>query len=469
MSSQRPNILFLMSDQHRADIAGYAGDAIVRTPVLDELARKGVVFNNAYTPAPICIPARQSMAAGQLPRTCGCEVFGEDLAPGHMTFARRLSQYGYATVACGKLHHNGTDQMQGWTSRIGSGMNVRHDFIDGRNLESMRDLPLPTEHKWSQAKEVKRAGIGEGPINGHDEYTLDGALRFVENFFAAPYYDRATPERPLMLMVSFVRPHVPFLTTREKFTYYINRVAPYDDEGAFEHPFLGSGAVEPGADVSEREIRRATAAYYGMVEGIDEDYGVVLAALEHVGQNLDDWIIIYTSDHGEMLGEHQLWEKTKFFEGSVKVPLIIRLPGGAKAGRVVEENVNLCDLFATICDLTDVPAVAGLDSRSLVPLLNGDNSSWDNETVSHYGGTHLGHEAEFDRYQNLMIKRDELKYQYYGPNMPEVLFDLSANPDETINFAADPRYSASLAAFRERRAELGYGPNAAPDYKNAGY
>ncbi|MDE2776466.1 MAG: sulfatase-like hydrolase/transferase [Chloroflexota bacterium] len=469
MSSQRPNILFLMSDQHRADIAGYAGDAIARTPALDKLARSGVVFNNAYTPAPICIPARQSMAAGQLPRTCGCEVFGEDLAPGHMTFARRLSQYGYATVACGKLHHNGADQMQGWTSRIGSGMNVRHDFIEGRNLEAMRDLPLATERKWSQAKEVKRAGIGEGPVNGHDAYTLDGALRFIENFFADPYYDRALPTRPLMLMVSFVRPHVPFLTTREKFTHYINRVTPYVDEAAFDHPFLGSGAVEPGRDVSEREIRRATAAYYGMVEGIDEDYGVVLAALEHVGQNLDDWIIIYTSDHGEMLGERQLWEKTKFFEGSVKAPLIIRLPGGAKAGRVVEENVNLCDLFATICDLTDVPSVAGLDSRSLVPLLNGDNSSWDNETVSHYGGTHLGHEAEFDRYHNLMIKRDELKYQYYGPDMPEVLFDLSANPEETVNFAADPHYSESLAAFRERLAELGYGQNAAPGYKNAGY
>ena len=153
----------------------------------------------------------------------------------------------------------------------------------------MRDLPLATEHKWSQAKEVKRAGIGQGPINGHDAYTLDGALRFIENFFTDPYYDRATPTRPLMLMVSFVRPHVPFLTTHEKFTYYLNRVRPYLDESAFEHPFLSSRAVVPGVDVSEREVRRATAAYYGMVEGIDEDYGKVLAALEHVGQELDDW------------------------------------------------------------------------------------------------------------------------------------------------------------------------------------
>lgn len=467
--SQRPNILFLMSDQHRADVAGYAGDPVVRTPVLDELAQTGVSFNNAYTPAPICIPARQSMAAGQLPRTCGCEVFGEDLAPGHMTFARRLSQYGYATVACGKLHHNGTDQMGGWTRRIGDGMSVRHDFIEGRNLEAMRNLPLATEHKWSQAKEVKRAGIGGGPINSADAYTLDGALRFVESFFAAPYYDRATPTRPLMLMVSFVRPHVPFLTSRDKFTYYMNRVTPYVDEDAFDHPFLSSRAVKPGADVSEREIRRATAAYYGMVEETDEDYGKVLAALEHVGQDLADWIIIYTSDHGEMLGEHTLWEKTKFFEGSVKVPLIIRLPGGASAGRIVEENVNLCDLFATICELTDVPIADGLDSRSLVPLLNGDSADWNNESISHYGGTHLGHEVHFDRFENLMIKRDDLKYQYYGSETPEVLFDLAANPAETVNFIDDPRYADSLADFRRRRDELGYGPNAAPDYKNAGY
>ncbi|MCY3781503.1 MAG: sulfatase-like hydrolase/transferase [Chloroflexi bacterium] len=469
MANARPNILFLMSDQHRADVAGYAGDIVVRTPTLDDLARTGVVFNNAYAPSPICIPSRQSMAAGQLPRTCGCEIFGEDLAPGHMTFARRLSQYGYATVAAGKLHHNGTDQMQGWTRRIGDGMSVRHDFIEGRNLEALRDLPVATEHKWTQAKEVKRAGIGRGPINGHDAYTLDGALRFIENFFTDPYYDRAIPTRPLMLMVSFVRPHVPFLTTHDRFTYYLSRVTPYVNETAFDHPFLSSRAVQPRVDASEREIRRATAAYYGMVEGIDQDYGRVFAALEHVGQNLDDWIIIYTSDHGEMLGEHTLWEKTKFFEGSVKVPLIIRLPGRANAGRIVEKNVNLCDLFATLCDLTDVPAVDGLDSRSLVPLLNGDSADWDNETISHYGGTHLGHETHFDRYENLMIKRDHLKYQYYGREMPEVLFDLSRNPEETSNFLDDPDYADAIAAFRIRRDELGYGPNASADYKNAGY
>ena len=100
----RPNILFLMSDEHRADVTGYEGDKVVRTPILDELAETGVVFSNAYAPSPICVPGRQCMMAGQLPETCNCRRYGEDLAPGYMTFARRFAQYAYAAVACGKLH-----------------------------------------------------------------------------------------------------------------------------------------------------------------------------------------------------------------------------------------------------------------------------------------------------------------------------------------------------------------------------
>jgi len=466
-----------MSDQHRADISGFQGNSTIRTPILDKLAQSGIVFNNAYAPSPICIPSRQCMAAGQLPMTCDCKVFGDDLAPGYMTFARRLSQFGYETVASGKLHHVGPDQMQGWTSRIGDGMHIRHDYIEGRNLEAFRDITLPTEYKWSQVKEIKRAGIGQGPsTNAADAYNLKGALRFVENFFTDPFYDRATPTRPLLLMMSFVRPHVPFLTTHEKFTYYLNRVTPYLNEKSFDHPFLGKGKVIPGVDVSDHEIKRATAAYYGMVEEIDDDFGILLEALKHVGQDIDDWIIIYTSDHGESLGEHTLWEKSKFFEGSVKVPLIIRLPGGAIEGSVVEENVNLCDLFATICDLTEVPCVEGLDSRSLIPLINGDKSTWNNESISHFGGLDFGHEDHdemqsnyFKKCDNLMIKHDQLKYQFYGEEMSEVLFDLSINPEETDNFINDSRYKKNLVKFRKRRDELGYGPNGNLKYKNAGY
>jgi choline-sulfatase len=194
-----------------------------------------------------------------------------------------------------------------------------------------------------------------------------------------------------------------------------------------------------------------------MIETVDKHYGAVLETLRHVGQDLDDWIIICTSDHGEMLGEHSIWEKQKFYEASVRVPLVIRWPRGFDSGRVVNENVNLCDLFATLCDLSGIPAPSGLDSRSLVPLLRGQSDGWDSETVSQFNDNHL------------MIKRDHLKYQYYGPDLPEVLFDLEKNPQETINFIDDTDYANVVVRFRQRCAELGHGPHAYTDYLNAGY
>ncbi|MFW6308804.1 MAG: sulfatase-like hydrolase/transferase [bacterium] len=450
--NKKPNILFLMSDEHRPDVAGFAGNEVIRTPVLDHLAETGTVFNNAYTPSPICIPGRQSMMSGQLPRTCNCERYGEDLSPGYRTFSRQLTDYGYETAVSGKLHHLGSDQMQGWKKRIGGDMDISINHFSEKARKNRRETP---SKKWSDAKEIARAGIGKRYAKD-DEYAVKGAKNFIENYFLDPYYDREQ-DHPLLLKVSLLQPHYPYFTDKEKFKYYLNRVEPYLEEEVFDHPFLSTRQVIPGKDVSAREIRRATAAYYGMVETIDNMYGQVMEALEKAGENLDDWIIIYTSDHGEMLGEHGIWEKQKFFEASARVPLIIRYPEEFKGGQEIEENVNLCDLFATLCDLTDTPVPDGLDSRSLVPLMKGDSTDWNNETVSQFNGT------------NLMIKQDHLKYQYYGEDMPEVLFDLKQNPGETINFINDPEYKEAVKKFRKRRGELGFGPGAISDYKNAGY
>ena len=139
------------------------------------------------------------------------------------------------------------------------------------------------------------------------------------------------------------------------------------------------------------------------------------------------------------------------------MPLIIRWPNGFAGGRAVEENVNLCDLFATLCELCDIPTPHGLDSRSLAPLLRGDGAAWKNESISQFGA------------RNLMIKWDALKYQYYGEDMPEVLFDLEREPSERENLIDDPRYAAVLQEFRQRRFELGFGPGAQDEYVNAGY
>jgi len=442
---KRPNVLFLMSDEHRADVSGFMGNDTVRTPVLDRLAADGVVFTNAYTPSPICVPGRQSIMAGQFPSHSGCTSFARDLAPGHMTYSRRFSQYAYQTVACGKLHHLGPDQMMGWNRRMGGDMTVAPQYVEGRDEASFREYVRPlSEVKWSDAKEIKRAGVGYSHWSREDDLAVQGAIDFIDEHFVSPQFDRADPGRPVMLKVSVHTPHYPYQTTAEKFSYYMNRVEPFRDQEVFDHPFLSQRQVRPGVDASEREIRRAVAAYYGMIERADELFGQVIDRLEHVGQDLDDWIVIYTSDHGEMLGEHGIWEKQKFFEGSVRVPLIIRYPKSFGGGTVTQ-NVNLCDLFATMCDLAGIPVPDGLDSRSLVPLLHGETSGWDDETVSQFGP------------HNLMVKRGDLKYQWYGPEMPEVLFDLAHDPGELVNVLDRPEYAGALTGLRARRDALGYG------------
>ncbi len=478
-----PNILFLMSDEHRPDVTGYEGNGVIRTPVMDELARTGVVFRNAYAPSPICIPGRQAMMTGQLPRTCGVERFGEDLAPGAMTFAKRLRQYAYRATCCGKLHHVGNDQMQGWGQRFAPDMFVDDRFLDGKDEAAFQRHGGPGRHarwKWSDLAEIHRTRADTDSRNQRfDRHATQAACAFVEDYFVDMTYDRATPTRPLLLKLSLLQPHYPYITPHEKLAYYFERVEPFVDEPVFDHPFLGSRAVDVGVDgATEREIRRTTAAYYGMIETIDEHYGQLMRQLEHLGQDLDDWLIIYTSDHGEMLGEHGVWEKQKFFEASARVPLIIRPPRAWREqhgceGRTVHENVNLCDLFATLCafgeaslpEAADTVNGAGLDSRSLVPLMRGETDQWHeryaNETVSQFGAT------------NLMIKRDALKYQRYDRadcrEQPEVLFDLEADPRERRNVIDEPRYAEAVATFRRRCAELGFGPEADPAYRNAGY
>lgn len=463
----RPNILFLMDDEHRPDVLGYAGNDVVRTPNLDRLAADAVRFENAYTPSPACMPARQCLTTGQLPRTCGCLRYGEDIPPQSMTFPRRLAQYAYETTCAGKLHHSGADKAQGWLNLLdGGGTNV--DIIDEAADE--RYNQRTSGQKWSDAKEIRRAGVGKPGVGWRsrsDELSVAGAIKEIESKYLDPYYDREDPTRPITLKVSLRQPHYPYLTSEDKFTYYLNRVEPYLDEDRFDHPYLSRQSVYIDDDrhadapntVTPREVRRATAAYYGMIETVDELYGRVLDKLEAAGQDLDEWIIVFTADHGEMLGQHGVWEKPHFYEECAGIPLFIRCPDRFEP-KVVEENVNLCDLFATLCDLAGVPVPADhtLDSRSMVPLLEGDSNEWtgtNDETVSAFG-------------DQIMIKRGDLKYIHVS-EASDVLFDLAADPNETENRIDDPGYADAVDTFQTRRDELGYGPAPDPEYQDAGY
>lgn len=458
MNNKRPNILFLMSDEHRADVTGFAGNDIVRTPTLDRLAATGVVFANVYTPSPICVPARQCMTSGQLPKTCGCEGW-IDLRPGYRTFAREFARYAYHTTCSGKLHHLGQYQMQGWRTRLSGDMEISDAYIEDKiDGEFARYRPAPGTGKWSNQREIEEARALEydGPFQAFDRMATEAAHHYLERYFRDADFRRPQAHRPLLFKLSLHHPHYPFFTDPERFAYYHDRVPIFVEEPC-GHPVLSQSQQGKPVNVTEGQIRNATAAYYGMIDAADSNFGRVLDKLENTGEDLDNWIIVYTSDHGDMLGEHGIWEKTKFYEASVRVPLIIRWPKGFAGGRVVDENVNLCDLFATLCDLAGLEIPEGLDSRSLVPLLRGDAAHWNNESISQLNADHV------------MIKQDALKYQYYGDDGPEVLFDLEHDPGEMQNVATAPQYTEAMVRFRSRLARLGHGSEANPDYRNAGY
>ncbi|MCC5829290.1 MAG: sulfatase-like hydrolase/transferase [Phycisphaeraceae bacterium] len=460
--NRRRNVLVLMSDEHRADVSGFSGNDVIRTPTLDWLAESGTVFDNAYTPSPICVPARQCILAGQYPRTCGCDGW-VGLPDGYMTYARRFGQYGYQTVAFGKLHLLGPDQLKGWQLRpvgdvaCGQVEGLRESFFDGFQSPQDDRLNVPSSMKWSDEKELRRAGPGRH-TERKDELAVLGAEDWIDDHFVGTWYDRQLPERPVMLYVGLHNPHYPYQCDERRFRYYLPRVRGFEAESPLDHPFLGKSAwpqvaLQAGKDVPARAVVRARAAYYGKVETMDAHYGRVLDALRFAGEDLDEWIIVYCSDHGDQLGEHGVWEKQKFYEGSARVPLVIRAPGLLPQGARIDANVSLCDMFATLCDLAGLETPEGLDSRSLLPLATGAAMDWPDEACSFF--LQQG-------YSNVMIKQGPLKYQWYEHEeqgrMPEVLFDLAKDPLETVNFIDEPDRAGDLARFRRRLTELGYGP-----------
>jgi choline-sulfatase len=413
------NILFLMADEFRRDAAGFGGNRVTRTPCLDRLAGSGRVYTNAYTPSPVCVPARQCLATGTFPFRNGCEGFHTDLPPGSPTFARWFAEHGYYTVACGKLHHRGPDQMQGWLHRIGSETAVRWPEKSGTRSQIGR-------LSWRGAEDVRAAGPGISPLGIHDDYTVQGACDFLRIHFRGD--GMTPPDCPLLLMVSLQQPHFPLLCDQELFEHYLPLVELPPHLDPPDHPLLARTAL----DLDGSEVLRARAAYAAMVEMTDRRFAAVLDALQACGENPDDWLIVFASDHGDMLGDHACWEKRSFYEQSAGIPLFIRGPGFLPG---CEERIsNLVDLFPTLCEAAGLPTPEGLDGRSL--------RTPGSETLSQLGTSHF------------MLRRGPWKYLNFGSEAPEVLFNLDTDPHETRDASRSDEHSDILEMMRARLREV---------------
>ena len=438
--SRRPNILLIMADQLAPQALPVYGHRVVRAPHLSRLAERAAVFDSAYCNFPICAPSRASMLAGRLPHAIGAYDNAAEFPSSVPTMAHYLTVLGYRSILCGKMHFIGADQLHGFEERLTtdiypSDFSWTPDFLKGPAFRptgvSMRPI------------------IEAGPCVRSLQIDYDDE---VEHHGIQKLYDLArTPdERPFFMTISFTHPHPPFVTGQAHWDRYrkdeidLPRVAPIPYEKLDPHSqWLHVAHAQNLYTVTEADVRNARHAYYGMVSYIDDKVGRILDVLETSGL-ADDTIVVFAVDHGEMLGERGMWFKQSFYEWSVRVPLLIAVPGVAP--RRGAAHVSLVDLLPTFVDFaTDgkpPEPVDPLDGASLAPLVAGDDRGEDRVVLSEYS-------SEGVCAASRMLRAGRHKY-VYTRGLPPMLFDLQTDPDELHDLAGQPQLATIESTLRER-------------------
>jgi len=433
---EKPNFLIIMSDQHAPQFSGVYGHPMVKTPTLNKLAEKGVLFQNAYTTSPICVPARMSFMTGKYVHNIGIWDNGVPLAEDQPTWAHYLRTKGYNVALSGKIHFRGFDQLHGFEAQLGVDMNGMM-------------YPMPPNWKNYSLPERKesRKTIGSGPgtnsVIESDDFCAEKALVYLH----AP----SRKDNPWALFVGLVSPHPPYKVPQKYYDMYPEEVVdmpdiPYGHIAAM-HPSnrrlrYGLGFVNEDI-LPEEQIRKARSTYYGMVTYMDDLIGQMVKALEETGQ-LENTVIIYVSDHGEMLGEHGLWNKLNFYEQSARIPLIISYPKALLQHHQVSQPVSMVDLTATILSMAGIrekEIVSPIDGNSLLPLLTQINAPWQGKAFSECY-------ADYSTGPKAMLRRGDYKFICYFEEEPE-LFNLKNDPGEFNNLAKDPLYSQVVSTMQK--------------------
>ena len=431
---KRPNILFFFSDQHSPHVTGFGGNDTIDTPSLDRLAAEGVVFDNAYCQNPLCVPSRCSVVTGRYCRNIGIYDNQHILEQNCATFPRVLSAAGYRTCLIGKAHFNG-EQFHGYQQRpYGDFYGQAHQPDPGR---------MPEKGPAGLGGVIKAAGPSGIPLPlTQTEICVAEASKWLQ------CHAGLHGEQPFCLSVNFDKPHFPICPPPHLFNKYVDRVKlPAVREGHLDRtvPFARKAidATHTGYHHFEPEAHLKTlAAYYGCVDWVDDAIGRILSVLEYLGLD-ENTIVIYSTDHGEMGGEHGTWQKTLFYEASARVPLIVRWPGKATPGHTVEAPVGLIDLFPTMCEVAGIETPESCDGVSLTPVLSvgndlGRDAIFSESTVLKHP-THAG----------CMIRTGNWKYAYYMDGAEE-LYNLDTDPDEWDNLAGKPENTDLQADLRRR-------------------
>lgn len=428
---QRPNILLIMTDQHSKHFLGCYGNEIVRTPSLDRLASEGMRFTSAYCPAPLCVPSRMSFMTSRTPsrnRVWNNEGILSSAIP---TWAHALTVAGYETSLIGRMHFKGLDTRHGFENRPIGESGASHPGVPLLCTEEGRQCRAHYHGGSGQDRGcVTQAGRGNTTYQYFDEKRTEKAVEYLHGHAGAV-------ERPFAAVLGFTLPHCPFIASKELYDYYAERVdVPRIEE---EQPATirrfreVRNILEP---LSEKQVRVARAAYYGLCEHFDSLIGQVLDTLDETGLTKNT-IVLYTTDHGEMAGDHGCWWKSNYYEGSVGVPLIARLPGVIEPGSVSDAVCGLMDLGPTFAEIPGA-SLPDTDGHSLWSTLRGRHpENWQDETFSEFCDQRGGLLA------SRMIRSGKWKlWTYVDPqDLPPALFNLEDDPNELNDLGQDPTYA----------------------------
>ncbi|MGE4338341.1 MAG: choline-sulfatase [Pigmentiphaga sp.] len=430
--SRSPNIVLIMADQLTAGALRAYGNPVCRTPHLDRLAARGSVFTQAYCNFPVCAPSRASLLTGQLASRLGVYDNASDFRSSAPTLPYYLNALGYHTCLSGKMHFVGADQLHGYQERLTTDI-YPSDFGWTPDWRKM----IPVAATGLNLRSVVESGICRRSLQL--DYDDEVAARAVQRIYD---YGRDR-EQPFFLTVSFTHPHNPYVITESYWSRYA------DDE--IDPPRVPAGrpeALDPHSqrlrriyrfdeyDITEADVMRSRHAYYAMISYVDDRVGEIVAALDTMDL-LDDTIIVFTSDHGDMLGEKGLWYKWMLLEGAVRVPLIIAAPHQQPG--IAPAPVSLLDLAPTLLELAGaeragLEAATPFEGRSLAPaLLNPDALAADWPVFSEMTADGAHHPC-------LMVRAGAWKYIHCADD-PPMLFNLEDDPDELRNLAALPAYA----------------------------
>lgn len=435
----KPNIIVVVSDQHRGDFMGCAGNAAVTTPHLDALAEGGVMFTQNYCNSPLCVPSRMSMMAGRHPHHTG--VFGnEDHLPSDMpTFAHALALGGYETVLCGRMHFVGPDQRHGYQQRLVG--DITPSYSGGPKTDYGMLAGTPDSNKLS----LELAGQGDNPVLKYDEAVTSACEEYLREA------SRTERSKPLFLTVGLYGPHNPYTCPEEDYARALEAMELHDQAvpaDAAPHPWVAQTIQSSGiGDMTEAALKKARAHYIGLVNVLDRYIGRIVTAARALRE---DTILVYVSDHGDMAGDHGLFWKRSFYEGSAKVPMIwssLKATGEAPIaqGKKVHVPTSLVDLAPTLVRISGAPELPRLDGNDVSPLLRGELSR---EEFARWKERPVFSELNIPgKAPARMVRCKQYKLVYYHGHADPHLFNLEEDPDELNDLAG-------VEAYEELRKQL---------------